>query len=125
MRGCSIAGSDDTSPAPTVGGTGGELRALTTAEEVGFSAATTAEEGCTESLWAELPDELWAMVLEALPAAEQSGGTRTGYRKVRVCLAFGSGKPWRRCSGVGGGGSWVWPWRQLEAACPLDRATIW
>jgi hypothetical protein len=84
LRGCSIAGSDGTSPAPTVGGTGGELRALTTAEEVGFSAATTAEEGCTESLWAELPDELWAMVLEALPAAEQSGGTRTGYRRC-VC----------------------------------------
>jgi hypothetical protein len=20
---------------------------------------------------------------------------------------------------------WVWPWRQLETACPLDRANIW
>jgi hypothetical protein len=44
-----------------------ELRVLplTTAEEVGFSATTAAEEGSTESLWAGLPPELLTKVLEA------------------------------------------------------------
>jgi hypothetical protein len=79
LRGCSIAGSDGTSPAPTVGGAADKLPVLSLtselcllslpiAEEGGFSAATPAEEGSTESLWAELPEELVAKVLEMLPA---------------------------------------------------------
>jgi hypothetical protein len=41
------------------------LLSVSIAEEVGFSAATPAEEGSTESLWAELPPELLEKVLEA------------------------------------------------------------
>jgi hypothetical protein len=44
------------------------LLSLSIAEEVGFSAATPVEEGSTESLWAELPEELQVKVLAALPA---------------------------------------------------------
>jgi hypothetical protein len=98
LRGCSIAGSDGTSPAPTVGGAADKLPVLSLtselcllslpiAEEVGFSAATPAEEGSKESLWAELPPELVAKVLERLPAAEQSAPQAGGWRGCKDSAA--------------------------------------
>jgi hypothetical protein len=54
------------------------LLSVSIAEEVGFSAATPVEEGSTESLWAELPPELLAKVLEMLPAVEQSAPPHAG-----------------------------------------------
>jgi hypothetical protein len=98
LRGCSIAGSDNTSPRPTIGGAADKLPvlslpselclfSLSVAEEVGFSAATPAEEGSTESLWAELPPELLAKVLEMLPAAEQSAPQAGGWRGCKDSAA--------------------------------------
>ena len=98
LRGCRIAGSDNTSPRPTIGGAADKLPvlsltselcllSLSVAEEVGFSAATPAEEGSTESLWAELPPELLAKVLEMLPAAEQSAPQAGGWRGCKDSAA--------------------------------------
>ncbi len=96
LRGCSIAETD--SPRPTIGGAADKLPvlsltselcllSLSVAEEVGFSAATPAEEGSTESLWAELPPELLAKVLEMLPAAEQSAPQAGGRRGCKDSAA--------------------------------------
>jgi hypothetical protein len=90
LRGCSIAGSDGTSPAPTVGGAADKLPILSLpiAEEVGFSAATPVEEGSTESLWAELPEELQVMVLtRVLEGDEQSEPQAGGWRGCKDSAA--------------------------------------
>jgi hypothetical protein len=98
LLGCSIAGSDNTSPRPTIGGAADKLPvlsltselcllSLSVTEEVGFSAATPAEEGSTESLWEELPPELLAKVLEMLPAAEQSAPQAGGWRGCKDSAA--------------------------------------
>jgi hypothetical protein len=63
------------------------LLSLSVAEEFGFSAATPAEEGSTESLWAELPPELLAKVLEMLPAAEQRARHAGGWRGCKDSAA--------------------------------------
>ena len=94
-RGCSIVGSDNTSTRPTIGDKLPVLSltselcllSLSVAEEVGLSAATPAEEGSTESLWAELPPELLAKVLEMLPAAEQSAPQAGGWRGCKDSAA--------------------------------------